>query len=216
MTLPRRQRTLPTSGPLTSLEFHPLTRDRWRDIAALFGSRGACGGCWCMWWRLKRSQFIEGKGAGNKRAFRRIVETGPAPGILAYAAGRPIGWCAVSPREAFPVLGNSRILKPVDSRPVWSIPCFFVAGPFRRRGVTVALLRAASDHARSCGARIVEGYPVEPKATPMPAAFAWTGLSAAFRKAGFEEVARRSATRPIMRLILERGDRLPSGPGRRP
>jgi hypothetical protein len=30
-------------------------------------------------------------------------------------------------------------------------------------------------------------------------AFAWNGLAAAFRKAGFREVARRSPTRPIMR-----------------
>ena len=37
----------------------------------------------------------------------------------------------------------------------------------------------------------------------MPDAFAWTGLSAAFLKAGFKEVARRSETRPIMRFYLK-------------
>jgi len=36
----------------------------------------------------------------------------------------------------------------------------------------------------------------------MPDAWVFTGLAGAFRKAGFVEVARRSETRPIMRLEL--------------
>ena len=35
-----------------------------------------------------------------------------------------------------------------------------------------------------------------------PAVYAWTGFVQAFRDAGFEEVARRSETRPIMRKVL--------------
>ncbi len=46
---------------------------------------------------------------------------------------------------------------------------------------------------------MVEGYPVEPKRSPMPDVFAWTGLADAFLRAGFKEVLRRSPTRPIMR-----------------
>jgi hypothetical protein len=57
-------------------------------------------------------------------------------------------------------------------------------------------------HAGGHGATIVEGYPVEPKTADMPAPFAWTGTASAFRKAGFTEVARRSATRPIMRYVV--------------
>ena len=53
-----------------------------------------------------------------------------------------------------------------------------------------------------CGARIVEGYPVEPRRGSMPDAFAWTGTASAFRRAGFVEVLRRSATRPIMRFVV--------------
>ena len=62
------------------------------------------------------------------------------------------------------------------------------------------MLRAAGEFAASQGARIVEGYPVEPKSEKMPDVFAWTGTAAAFRAAGYEEVARGSPTRPIMRL----------------
>jgi len=193
-----------SSKPLkkSDLDVHPLTPERWADLEALFGERGACGGCWCMWWRLKRSDFERQKGEGNKRAFKRIVSNGETPGILAYADGQPVGWCAVAPREAYPVLARSRTLKPVDEEPVWSVVCFFVAKPFRRKGVTMRLLRAAIEFVREQGGKIVEGYPVEPRKGQMPEAFAWTGLVSAFRQVGFVEVLRRSETRPIMRYTV--------------
>jgi GNAT superfamily N-acetyltransferase len=184
--------------PLT-LAFHPLTPERWPDLEALFGPRGACGGCWCMWWRVPRSAFGQGKGEGNKRTLRALVESGAAPGILAYDGERPIGWCAVEPREAYPALERSRILRRVDDAPVWSVTCFFVARGYRRRGVTVQLLEHAVAYVRERGAQIIEGYPVEPKAGATADVYAFTGTAAAFRRAGFVEVARRSETRPIMR-----------------
>ncbi|MEW6368604.1 MAG: GNAT family N-acetyltransferase [Acidobacteriota bacterium] len=184
---------------IRGLEFHPVTADRWRDMRQLFGSRGACGGCWCMYWRLKRSEFERRKGDGNRRAMKRLIEKGEIPGILAYSDGRPVGWCSVAPRSVFPVLENSRVLKRIDDEAVWSVVCFFVEKPYRRKGLTVELLRAAVRLAKSNGARIVEGYPVDPKKGRMADVFAYTGLPSAYRKAGFVEVARRSETRPIMR-----------------
>ncbi|MEK7798691.1 MAG: GNAT family N-acetyltransferase, partial [Acidobacteriota bacterium] len=183
-------------------EFHPLTPARWGDLETLFGERGACGGCWCMYWRLARSRFEKQKGAGNRRAFKRLVGSGLPPGILAYRDDRPIGWCAVGPRESYPVLERSRTLRRFDDRPVWSVTCLFVARPERRQGLSVELLRAAASHARRRGARLIEGYPVEARTGRLPDAFAWTGLPAAFRRAGFVEVARRSPTRPFMRLRI--------------
>ena len=35
----------------------PATREHWSDLAALFGARGACGGCWCMFWRQTGADF---------------------------------------------------------------------------------------------------------------------------------------------------------------
>lgn len=188
----------------TAIEFHPLTPDRLADFEELFGPRGACAGCWCMFWRLPRSVWTRRQGAGNRRAMRKIVRDGGAPGILAYDAGRAVGWCAVAPRAETPALERSRIMKPVDAEPVWSITCFFVLREFRRRGITAKLIAAAAEHAGKRGAKIVEGYPVEPRKGSMPDVFAFTGLAAAFRKAGFTEVARRSPTRPIMRRVLRR------------
>jgi GNAT superfamily N-acetyltransferase len=198
----RTAAAMPEQIARARLEIHPLTSDRWEDIAALFGERGACGGCWCMWWRLARSAFVKGKGAGNRRSLRRIVGAGGVPGLIAYYDGTPAGWCSVAPREDYPVLSRSRVLAPVDDRPVWSIVCFFVAKPFRRTGLTAALIEGALAYAKKKGAAIVEGYPVEPKRGAIPDAFAYTGLASSFRRAGFAEVARRSATRPFMRYYL--------------
>ncbi len=186
------------------LEFRTLTAQRWHDLETLFGERGACGGCWCMWWKLKRSQFVQGKGKGNKKAFKKSIEKGEIPGLIAYADGEPVGWCAVAPREQYPTLERSRVLKRVDEAPVWSVVCFFVAKPFRGRGVTKHLLRAVVEYARKSGAKIVEGYPIEPKKGHMPDVFVYTGLASAFRSAGFVEVARRSPTRPVMRHVMKR------------
>lgn len=182
-----------------ALAFHPLTPDRWGDLEELFGARGACGGCWCMSPRLARADFIRGQGDGNKRAFKRIVRSGDPPGILAYAGDTPIGWCALAPRPVFVRLEKSRVLKPVDDEPVWSVVCFFVAKGFRRKGVSVHLLSAAVRYAKRRGARIVEGYPFDYESKKTPDAFVWTGLVGTFREAGFTEVIRRSPTRPVMR-----------------
>jgi len=187
---------------VSAFTFRPLTVDRFADLEKLFGPRGACAGCWCMHWRLTRSDWTKGQGEGNRRALRRIVRAGGEPGVLAYSGVQAVGWCAVAPRSSLSGLKRSRILKPVDDQSVWSITCFFVAREFRRRGLTPKLMKAAAAHARSRGAKILEGYPVEPRVGSMPDLFAFTGLASAFLKAGFVEVARRSATRPIMRLAL--------------
>lgn len=187
---------------VSNLEFHPLTPKRWTDLEKLFGERGACGGCWCMWWKLKRSEFMRQRGEANRKALKVIVDSGEIPGIIAYANSEPVGWCAVAPRQAYPALERSRILKRVDDKPVWSVVCFFVAKPFRRKGLTVKLLTAAIEHVRKNGGKIIEGYPVEPKKARMPDPFAYTGLVSAFRKAGFVEVLRRSESRPIMRYNI--------------
>jgi len=156
-----------------------------------------------MLWRLSRKAFENQKGAGNRRAMRKLVEADATPGWLAYLGKEAVGWCAVAPRNDYPGLARSRILKPVDEQTVWSVSCRFVARPHRRQGISVALLKAAVAHVRNYGGRIVEGSPQEPKAYLMPDVFAWTGLASAFRKAGFKAVARPSPTRPIMRHSIK-------------
>ena len=182
--------------------FHPLTPERWSDLEKVFGPRGACGGCWCMYWRQTRTQFDQGHGQVNHDSLKALVDSGSVPGIMAYVDDEPVGWCSIAPRPEFSALERSRILKPVDDQPVWSVVCFFVVRGKRRKGLTVELLKAAVEYARSNSARIVEGYPVEPKMGKAPDVFVYTGLASAFKQAGFTEVMRRSETRPIMHYYL--------------
>jgi len=186
-----------------SLTFHPLTPDRWADFEKLFGTRGACGGCWCQYWRRTPGQFKAGKAnGGNRKAMRKLVNDDAVPGILAYSEDRPVGWCAVAPRESYPSLARSRVLKAADDQPVWSVSCLFVDKSHRGKGVSVELLRAAVRFVAGRGGKIVEGYPVEPKTDSMPAPFAWTGIASAFLCAGFHEHRRGSPSRPIMRCEI--------------
>jgi len=189
------------------IECYPLTPGRWADFERLFGPRGACAGCWCMYWKLPRKEFNAGQGESNRLAQKEIVAAGRTPGLLAYVDGYvdgvPAGWCAIEPREAYPGLARSRILAPVDETPVWSVICFFVDRRYRRQGLTVALLRAAVEYVKAQGGKVVEGYPVDTKEEKKaPPAFIYHGTASAFRQAGFVEVARRSETRPIMRYSI--------------
>ena len=50
---------------MAKLKFRALTKETWKDFENLFGERGACGGCWCMSWRIKKAEFEKCKGDGN-------------------------------------------------------------------------------------------------------------------------------------------------------
>jgi GNAT superfamily N-acetyltransferase len=186
------------------IAYSPVTPERWTDFETLFGEHGACEGCWCMFWRRpSRKEYQANRGDSNKTAMKSIIESGVVPGILAYVDGIPAAWCAVAPRNDYPRLVRSRVLKPVDDQEVWSISCLFINKAYRKRGLSAGLLQAACDFVASRGAKIVEGYPVEPDPDKKYAdAFVWNGLASSYLKAGFMEVARRSPTRPIMRKRL--------------
>jgi GNAT superfamily N-acetyltransferase len=184
------------------LEFHPLTPARWEDFTRLFGKHGAYGGCWCMWWRETRAEFEKRQGAGNRRAMKRIVESGEGTGILAYAAGEPAGWISIAPREKFSGLERSRVLKRIDATPVWSIVCFFVGKEYRSRGLAVPLIRAAVEYAAERGAKVVEAYPTLPKQGRLAPASVYMGIPSIFERAGFTECARPSARKAVMRFTI--------------
>ena len=188
-----------TPHPLAT---HPLTADRFGDFERLMGPKGGYGGCWCMLWRLTKKDYDAACGAGTHAAMKALVEAGPPPGVLAYDGGTPVGWVSVAPREAFVRLASSRVLKPIDDRPVWSVSCLYIARSHRRKGVSVSLLTAAVALARDHGAECVEGYPIAPQKPSYPVSYAWTGFRETFIRARFTEIARGSPTRPIMRFEL--------------
>lgn len=187
---------------ISGLEIQPLTVERWADLEELFGPQGADGGCWCMYWRLARKQFDAGRGDSNRQTFKRIVSKGRPVGLLAYTGGKAVGWLAVAPREEYPTMDRSRVLKRVDQNKVWSISCFYTAAHYRLKGITVALIEAAKDFVRQQGGKILEGYPIVPNSDKVNCGSAYTGLESAYLQAGFKEVARFSSSRPIVRFEL--------------
>jgi GNAT superfamily N-acetyltransferase len=191
------------------LEIHPLTPDRWDDLVTVFDRPGDPKGCWCMFYRVRSRDFERLWGQGARDAFREVVDGGPPPGLLAYRDGTPVGWVAVAPREAYPRVLNSRVLRPTDDAPAcWAVVCFYVVRGERRGGIAAALLAAAVDFAAGHGAAAVEGYPKDTDGAGKHANEMFVGSRSMFQEAGFQEVARRSPQRPIMRRELQ--------PARRP
>jgi GNAT superfamily N-acetyltransferase len=191
--------------PADDLEVVPATADRWPDVVTLLGG-GTERGCWCQAWRGTRRG--DGLGVDNRARLEAQVRDGTfAPGVIAYLAGEPVGWCGLGPRAAMPRLAASRTIPAVDDRPAWSIGCFVVRPGYRRRGVARALLRGAVAYARSQGAPVVEAYPIDPAGARVSSTFGFTGFVSTFEAAGFRRVLltdARSAGLPrwLVRLDL--------------
>jgi len=185
-----------------NLEVFSVDNTRWDDFEKLFGEKGACGGCWCMSWRLKKSEFEKQKGSGNKNAMKNLVEKNEIVGILAYLDGEPIGWCAVAPREKYIRLEKSRVLKRIDDQPVWSITCLYISKFNRRKGISAELIKAAVSYCKLNKAIIVEAYPTVPYDNKVPDAFLWTGIPSAFEEVGFLLVEKRSKWKLMMRYYI--------------
>jgi GNAT superfamily N-acetyltransferase len=180
------------------LTIRPLTPDLWPALADLFGQNGACGGCWCMYWRIG-SAYRQRPRADNMAAFRALVTRGPPPGLLAFEGEVAVGWCQLTPRAALPWLDRTWRLKRVDDLPVWSLSCLYVRKGHRRRGVTAALIRAALQAAKRADAPALEAYPLDADESPSASG---TGYASTFARAAFETIARRVPPRPIMRHDL--------------
>jgi GNAT superfamily N-acetyltransferase len=192
----------------TKVEVHPATAERWKDIESLFGEKGAYAGCWCMFWRLDRADFKKMKGEGTKAVLKGMTTRNDVAGLLAYVDGHAIGWCSIGPRKDYAALENSRILKLIDDKPVWSVVCFFVAKPFRSKGIMPELLRGAVKYAEQSGAKIIEGYPIDMQTEKLAGQklnsySGYMGIASIFRAAGFVKVADASETQLIMRYMVK-------------
>lgn len=191
--------------PAEPITIHPLTPDRWDDLVDLFGpERGANSGCWCLWPRLQGRDWKAMTREARRDGFQAIVGRGPAPGLLAYESGRAVGWCAVRPRPEYSRFQTAKASHPedgFDGDDVWAITCFYVRSGHRRRGLTALLAQAAVDLARASGARTVEACALDPD-RPATWGEGFVGFTPVFERLGFREVARRSARRPLMRLLL--------------
>jgi len=200
---PVRGRRRGYRSSMPRLEIQPATPDRWGDVLELFGENGAYSNCWCTWWLLTGRGFDDASKAERRDLLHSEVSQARQPGLLAYENGSPVGWCAVAPRERYARLNapQARTYKRFDDLPAWVVTCFYVPRDHRGRGIATELLDAAIEHARSRGATIIEGYPIDLMAKPGRAADLFVGTLAMFRSAGFCEV-NRVGDRPLVRKAL--------------
>ena len=187
------------------LTFEPLTKKNWSAFEQLFGVKGACGNCWCMYFRLDKTEFDEGKhDNGNKAAMKQLVYDNKPTGMLGFYMNQPVAWCALAPREDYSKLERSRVHKRIDDLPVWSITCFFIDKQFRRMGISIEMLKAVIEYSRKEKIRVIEAYPAIPTQGKLPDAFAWIGLYRSFEKAGFKIVDQTSKNRPMVRYYTDK------------
>jgi len=189
----------------TTLLIAPVTSERWNDLVALLGvERGGHNGCWCQWFRLMRVDYEALSGAERRKRLAHTIETGPSPGVLAYHDSRPVGWCAVSPRNDQPRLDKGRVSRRRDDRSyggVWVITCFFVAIDWRKRGLMRPLIKGASEFAREQGACAIEAYPMIPNQRTSNADV-YVGQRDAFVSCGYRQIEKPLPQRAVVRLDL--------------
>ena len=192
------------------LTVRPLTRERWRDLEALFNAKGCsvARGCWCMYYRRSGSPGSLRPGTtrsqANRADLKALLGSGEPPGLIGYRGKVPVGWVSLGPRDDYAKLRRSPVMKAVDERPVWSIVCFVVPPQFRGRGVARALLDGAIAYARKRGVALLEAYPVDKPGRSNDDSM-WFGAKSMYDAAGFEEVARRKPARPIVRIRAAAG-----------
>jgi ribosomal protein S18 acetylase RimI-like enzyme len=192
---------------MPELTIVPLTAARVADLATLFDQGGDPRSCWCTYYRVRGRSWSNSTPADNRALLGEVAGRALAPGLVAYGDGGVVGWVSLGPREDYERLAYSKVLAPIDDRPVWSIVCFVVGRQSRGLGIAGALLDAAIDHARASGATTLEAYPTDTDGDRVPSANLFKGTLSMFLRAGFTVVARRqanatSAPRPIVRLEL--------------
>lgn len=188
-------------------ETHPVTPDRFEDFADVINRSRRPTHCWCLSHRLTAKEVEALGGAGpdqRERAMRALCERELPPGVVTYLDGTPVGWCNIGPRAEITRLAQSRLMRPVDDRPVWSIVCVVVRSGYRKRGVTLQLIEGAVQYAAEHGAPVVEAHPVDPPGR-MDLTMGFVGTKRMFEKAGFKVVGTTDAVASgLPRLVMRR------------
>ena len=84
----------------------------WADVESLFSLPGEPSRCWCRYFALTGPEYATLEPAERKAQLQEKFDgASPVPGVLAFRAGQPVGWCAVEPRTCYPRVLRSRVLR---------------------------------------------------------------------------------------------------------
>ena len=191
---------------MTEIRIEPASADRFDDVEHALTGGGDGASCWCQWWMLRNRDFDAATSDERRELLRGDLDAPVPSALIAYVDDEAAGWVKVAPRPDQPRLAATRAFQqspePFDDPSVWAITCFVVRREHRGAGVANRLLDAAVAHARAHGARVIEGYPVDTDAKKTSSSGLFHGSLSSFTSAGFTEVARPSAARPIVSLTV--------------
>lgn len=192
---------------MVTLDIHPVTPDRYDDLADLFESNGATKGCWCMVHILERKTWHAGwHNGGNRKLFEEMGRAADPPlGLIGYSDETPAAWCAIGPRSRYPrCIGPRAVVlaerDKTEDDDVWLLTCFFTRVGHRGRQATRAMIDAATKLAKTYGASAIEGIPL---ATGAKRGSEYVGRETAFDACGFACIARPTPQRAVMRMELQ-------------
>lgn len=170
-----------------ALEILPLSPQRLADFMAFFDGEAFSDNpkwsscyCQCFYEDHAKVHWPSRTAAENRACAGQRIAQGEMQGLLAYSAGKVVGWCNAAPRPLLHALDAEPI---ADAQQVGTIVCFLVAPGVRGRGIAKALLEAACEQLRSQGLRSVQANP-RPAGTTSSAANHYGPLSM-YLAAGF-------------------------------
>lgn len=183
----------------------PAAEAGWRAVEAVLTSDASTRNCWCQFHVLEnRVRRATTRDSRQELLRDQVATLDPPRGLVALVGDEPVGWCGVEPRTRLGHVLASRLVTrnsryQLDDPDVWAIYCILVPSSLRRQGIATTLLTFAIVHARSHGARAIEGYPIDTaqRDGQLPPGFS-TGTLAMFEREGFNPLAALPSGRTLV------------------
>jgi ribosomal protein S18 acetylase RimI-like enzyme/uncharacterized protein YndB with AHSA1/START domain len=187
---PAAQAELARLPEIREVDVRDLTRERLADYLYFFDEEGfrdypAWSTCYCSETHLDNTEAENAvrTGSENRAYMTDLIERGGVTALLAYAGGRPVGWCNYGETTRLAGVMRKLGLDAAEHEGVGSIACFVIAPPYRRHGIAERLLAGACDRLAARGLRFVEAYP---RREPDFDGAAYRGPLEMYLRAGFE------------------------------
>lgn len=117
-------------------------------------------GCYCCFFHANNIEEWENQTVEeNREIARKMILSDKMKGLLAYADGKPVGWCHFDDKSKLPGL---KVFYPQvigNEENIGAIVCFTIAQQYRNKGIAKKLLSQACGELEKQGFLIAEAYP---------------------------------------------------------